>query len=87
MEIKDALRIKGTTISGRIFDDQHQDHGPACGHKVHITLDADLDDSQIWNLEQYQDAEVTEGKIKLDCPQCDWDATLTIKRVTIHKKV
>ena len=32
MEIKDLLRIKGTTKDGRIFDDQDKDHCPACGH-------------------------------------------------------
>ena len=80
MEIKDLLRIKGTTKDGRIFDDQDKDHCPACGHPIHITLNSDLSD------EQLQDVEVTEGTIKLECPQCEWDANLKIRRVTIHKK-
>lgn len=86
MEIKDLLRIKGTTKDGRIFDDQDKDHCPACGHPVHITLDSNLSDEQIWKLEHLEDAEVTEGMIKLKCPQCGWDANLKIRRVTIHKK-
>ncbi len=86
-EINIPLRIKGTTLDGRIFDDQHEDHCPACGHKVRITLEANLNDEQVQDLEQNKDVEVVAGVIKIYCPQCELiDYSLKTKRVTIHKK-